>query len=107
VEGHFQIETSTLGERVDLRLMGELDLASCPAFEAELDNVPDTTEIIVDLRELAFIDSTGISALVRAHQRWQQAGGSLTVVTRGEGQVYGLLQLTGLHERLGAPATAD
>jgi anti-sigma B factor antagonist len=107
VEGHFQIETSTVDERAELRLMGELDLASSPAFEAELDKVPETAEIIVDLRELAFIDSTGISALVRAHQRSQQAGGSLTVVTSGEGQVFGLLQLTGLHERLGASATAD
>jgi anti-sigma B factor antagonist len=59
---------------------GELDVASSPAFrDALIAAQADAADVIVDLSELTFIDSSGISTLIRAHQRTSD-GGSIKVV---------------------------
>jgi anti-anti-sigma factor len=90
-----------------ISVSGELDLASGPELESELDKVsaPQTTLLVVDLRELEFMDSTGLSIIVRAHQRLAETGCELGLV-RGSTQVQRLLDLTGVAERVrlvGAP----
>ena len=83
-----------------LTLFGELDLASSPALEQELQRA-DAGLVIVDLRPLEFIDSTGLSVFVRASRRAHEAGRELAVISgRAGGQVQRLFGLTGLHERL-------
>ena len=84
-----------------IRVSGELDLASSPALEEELERVAksDATVIVVDLAELEFMDSTGLSVLVRAHQRAEENGRRLGLVN-GSQQVQRLLTLTGVADRL-------
>lgn len=84
-----------------IEVSGELDLASGPTLESELEKLsaPDTTLVIIDLRRLEFMDSTGLSIIVRAHQRLSQEGCELGLV-RGSPQVQRLLDLTGVAERL-------
>jgi anti-anti-sigma factor len=55
--------------------------------------------VILDLRELVFMDSTGLSGVVRAHRRALEAGRRFAVV-RGGKQVQRPLTLTGVRERL-------
>ena len=57
-------------------VIGELDLASSPALEQELERgaASRAVVVIVDLRKLEFMDSTGLSVLVRAHQRAAENG---------------------------------
>lgn len=55
--------------------------------------------MIVDLRGLTFVDSTGLGVLVRAHQLAKQENRRFGLV-RGDGQVTRLLTLTGLEEEL-------
>ena len=69
LHGHFRLEVSGESAGTILRLLGELDLASSPALEEELDKVAGHASVVVDLRELQFIDSTGLSVLVKANQR--------------------------------------
>ena len=84
-----------------IAVIGELDLASGPELEAELDQLsgPDTQLVVIDLRQLDFMDSTGLSILVRAHQRLAGEGCEVGLV-RGSQQVQRLLDLTGVAERL-------
>ncbi len=84
-----------------IAVSGELDLASSPALEAELDRVFDSDEpvVILDLRQLDFMDSTGLSVLIRAHQTAENADRRLWLV-KGPPQVQRLLTLTGVGERL-------
>lgn len=82
-----------------LALSGELDLASGPALEQELEKVSSSESVIVDLRDLEFIDSTGLSVLVKAHQRAQETGREFGLV-KGSAQVQRLLDLTGLADRI-------
>src|ERR1700733_12191081 len=62
--------------------------------------------IIVDLRGLEFMDSTGLHRLVAAQQRMLQAGRRFGLVRGGE-QVQRLFDLTGLAELLTMADTPD
>lgn len=85
---------------VQLALSGELDLATLPALEQELDRVvPPEKRLVLDLRRLQFIDSSGLHALLRADRRLSDVGGQLTIV-RGPRAVERLFSLTGLNTRL-------
>jgi anti-sigma B factor antagonist len=96
--------TVQLQPRSDVALIvvsGELDIAAAPELEHTLDQVrPELTKlVIVDLRELEFMDSTGLSIIVRAHQRLSERDCELTLI-RGKPQVQRLLDLTGVADRL-------
>jgi anti-sigma B factor antagonist len=80
---------------------GELDLASAPALDDELERgaASSVELVIVDLRGIEFMDSTGLSTLVKAQQRAVDQGHRFGVV-RGPQQVQRLLDLTGVGERL-------
>jgi anti-anti-sigma factor len=55
-------------------LVGELDMASAPELLAKVGPAADGDhDIVLDLRELSFVDSTGISALVGISGRLQAA----------------------------------
>ena len=56
---------------VVVSLRGELDLASAPDLQRELLALLDrpVTTLTLDLRELTFLDSSGLGALYRARQR--------------------------------------
>jgi anti-anti-sigma factor len=101
MQANFRVEVrSENGARL-LSVAGELDLASSPTLEQELERVlaDGPGLVIIDLRELEFIDSTGLSVLIRAHNRAQETGHRLGVVN-GSRQVRRLLSLTGVAERL-------
>jgi len=101
VQSHFRVEVQNQDQATVIAVSGELDLASSPALQEELDRVSasDSQLLIIDLRELDFMDSTGLSVLVRAHQRAEQEGRRLAMV-KGPQQVQRLLSLTGVADRL-------
>ena len=97
----FRLEVREHGRAIVLAAGGELDLVSATALERELERVSESGAdfVIVDLRELEFLDSSGLSVLVRANQRAQDAGRSFALVA-GAPQVQRLLNLTGVADRL-------
>jgi anti-sigma B factor antagonist len=101
VQSHFRVEVRDQDHASVISVTGELDLASSPALEDELERIAasETSLVIVDLRSLEFMDSTGLSVLVRAHQKAEENGQSFALV-RGPAQVQRLLSLTGVAERL-------
>ncbi len=91
---------------------GELDIASAPEFEQA---IADATaepgaELVLDLRELTFMDSTGLRALAQTNARAGEAGFALTIV-RGPRQIARVLEISGLADLLplvdAPPAEAD
>lgn len=84
-----------------IRLSGELDLATAGAVEAELRRVEagDASSIVLDLSDLAFIDSTGIRLLFTAAARSRADSDRLTLL-RGSAAVQRALQLTALEDEL-------
>jgi anti-sigma B factor antagonist len=79
---------------------GELDLATAPDLEAVLRaRLDDGRRVVVDLRELAFMDSTGLRVLVAAHAR--AGDGRFAIVRPPAGSpVAKLLAIAGVEQQL-------
>src|SRR3954464_1325125 len=77
----FSISTTEIDGRAHVTLRGELDLATAPELEQLLnERIDSSQEVIVDLRGLEFMDSSGIRVLVAAHARAGRAGTRVFVV---------------------------
>lgn len=101
MQSQFRLEVGSEGSATLIVVHGELDLASGPELEGELARVREKSPptLIIDLRRLDFMDSTGLSILVKAHQHATEDGCEFGLV-RGTPQVQRLLELTGVSERL-------
>ncbi len=101
MQSQFRVDVRSEQGATVLALSGELDLASSPALEDELERAfeSDAELLMIDLRQLEFMDSTGLSILVRAHQQATKSSRRLCLV-KGPPQVQRLLTLTGVAERL-------
>jgi anti-sigma B factor antagonist len=92
----FTAETvGTEGGAAVVRVVGELDVATAPELNTCLLVVADA-DIILDLAELTFMDSSGISALVSAHKRSATSGRSF-VVRALQPRVAQVLEMTGVN----------
>ena len=78
-----------------VHLTGELDVDTTPQLEETLSH-PDSQArlVVVDMRELAFMDSSGVHAIVNASARARQRGSRL-VILRGPPDVDRVFTLTG------------
>ena len=85
---------------------GELDLATVETLRAALDAIKSTERLVLDLRGLSFIDSTGLHLLVALNQRAQCDGLQLTLV-RPAAPVDRAIQLCGLDQQLPFVAAFD
>jgi anti-sigma B factor antagonist len=89
------------GDRTVVVATGELDLATTPQLEAELGRVLDRAGagVVLDLRGLTFIDSSGVHLLMRSQDEAHRRDIGLTVLT-GPGAVRRALDLCGVLECL-------
>jgi anti-sigma B factor antagonist len=78
-------------------LHGELDVAASQGLSDELAGLIDsgTTDLIIDLAKLAFIDSTGLSAILRANRKLEKGHLLLREPTPMVRQVLEITGLTG------------
>jgi anti-sigma B factor antagonist len=77
---------------------GEVDVATAPALREALDAASGTgSRVILDLSGVSFMDSTGLTELIRAHKRLTAAGGELRTVVVGD-RVGRLLEITKLDQ---------
>jgi len=84
--------------RVVIRLAGELDLATVPQLRQVLDaHARSGQTMVIDLRDIEFVDSMGLAALVRARHRALARGAKLELVTPPE-SVYKVFTLTRLDQ---------
>jgi anti-anti-sigma factor len=99
--GVFFVTMSTSADDVTISAAGELDLASVDEFEQAIQDAEcsDAARIVIDLRELSFIDSTGLSVLLAARRR--SSNGRLSFVASKHDAVARVIALTDTHEPLG------
>jgi anti-sigma B factor antagonist len=88
------------GERT-LVLSGELDLASRPLLDEAVSCVQwrDTAALVLDLSEVAFMDSTGLHGVLAAKTLCAEHGCTFVLV-RGSSQVQRLFELSGVIDEL-------
>jgi len=95
----FGVEASRTNGTATVAVRGEVDLYTASglwdAIDAAIAEEPH--ELIVDLSDVTFLDSTGLNVLVRAHKRLQPVSGS--VIVRGaRPQVSMALEITKLNK---------
>ena len=96
----FEAATQASNGMVRVALRGELDLATVPAAEEAVQQAGDRfEELVLDLSELSFIDSTGLRFILTLDRRSRQDGDRLRLVA-GPPQVQRIFQITGTEARL-------
>ena len=81
-EPQFSAQINSRNGVASIALRGELDVETVPDLEGHLAPFEGNgvTDIMLDLRELTFIDSTGLHALLRATDRAKTDGHRLLLV---------------------------
>jgi anti-anti-sigma factor len=104
-DGLLAVQQTSEAQRLRIVLEGELDLANIETAATTVrEALKGRKAVVVDLSQLAFIDSTGVAMLVTAIQ---EGGDRLSFLPSEHDAVRRLLSLTGLDERmiLAAPIT--
>jgi len=95
------LETREEGDAVRIALAGELDLSSALTFDEEVrraeDRLPHT--LVLDLRRLRFMDSTGLRLIMSAQSRARTRGRRFAIV-QGSEPIKRLFRLAGVNRRL-------
>jgi len=105
--GTFGTQSFRSNGQAVVRVHGEIDLYTAPQLWETLDAAIAGTphELVIDLSDVTFLDSSGLAVLVRAHKRLRPIAG--TVVIRGAAeQVYMTLDVTKLTSVLTVDAPA-
>lgn len=97
--GELQVTVSGAEPEYEIRLLGELDMSTAPQLRDELLRVVSdgARMVTVDLSELAFVDSTGLSVLITGLKRLRQQGGEMALRSPTPG-TRRVLEITGLTE---------
>jgi anti-sigma B factor antagonist len=86
-----------------LRVEGEVDLVTAPALATALAGATaEPGDVTVDLREVSFMDSTGLRVLLEARERLGESGRSMSLRLDEGGAVARLVDLVGVRELFGA-----
>jgi anti-anti-sigma factor len=98
----FDVLTTRLQEGgISFALSGDLDLSTLEqlenALEASVDGEPEL--VVLDLRELTFLDSSGLRVMLALHSSQREHGGRLVLV-RGPRRVHRVLELTRADDEL-------
>ena len=87
------------GAGVRVALSGELDLVCAYTFDARLREIEarEPEFILLDIRELSFVDSAGLGRILAAHRRNRQAGRRI-LLTRGSKTVQRMLAIAAVDQ---------
>ncbi|MDM4718782.1 STAS domain-containing protein [Micromonospora sp. WMMA1363] len=94
-DDRFHVEVD-MGDRVvDVRAVGEVDIATVGVLRSALWAVPARSVLRLDLSGVSVLSAVGVRALVAAHLRLRSGGGELVLV-RPDPVVARVLRVTGL-----------
>jgi anti-anti-sigma factor len=96
----FSIESTRRDCSLILRLQGEVDLATAPLLDDELARAraTDAETIVIDLRHVSFLDSSGLQVLIR--HACSRDRPKRVQLTKGSPQVQRMFEITGVLEYL-------
>lgn len=96
-----QLRTERHSGGTTVFVTGEVDYGSASRLRSALVELAhENTDVIVDLSAVTFIDSTALSVLVQAKQRFDSTGQSMSV-TGTQPRVARVFELSGLSDYLG------
>jgi anti-anti-sigma factor len=106
----FAVDVTTDGPRTIVVLKGDLDLATAPILEKTIDGIEAAADhpelLIFDLRNLEFMDSTGLRIILSADTAARKNGRRFQLV-EGPEAVHRVFRLTLMDQRLDFVADLD
>jgi anti-sigma B factor antagonist len=96
------VRVLSTGQR-SLRVLvrGELDLLTSSKFEAAVTSaLSEADEVVVDLSQVAFVDSTGLSSILAVVSASQLNGSTLTISSTLTPQARKVFELAGMDDAL-------
>jgi anti-anti-sigma factor len=98
--GEVRITEERYGTTSYLRIAGEIDMATVPQLETAVGRARSHSQaVVIDLSEVTFIDSTGVSFILRMDAESRADGFSLLLVP-GPPAVQRVFELVGIADRL-------
>ncbi len=97
---HFELSEESLDEQTHLiAVQGEVHVSTAPEFSERLNDAiaRGKTAVVIDMTEVAFIDSTGLSVLLNGLRLVNQRHGGLAIVCTNP-TVLRLFQITNLDD---------
>lgn len=89
------------GQALLATLKGELDLHTSPQFKTEVEAVlakhPQIKHLVLDLKDISFIDSSGLGVILGRYRELEPKGGKLFFV-QANPQVKRILQFSGFQK---------
>lgn len=92
-----RLDVSRDGDRIVVA--GDIDAHTCPDLASELDPLPGTGDVRLDVAEVGFIDSSGLRVIIGAHQQAEESDRKL-LIERPSKSVSRLLEISGLDDHL-------
>jgi anti-anti-sigma factor len=99
----FEISEKVAGSERIVAVSGELDMNTVEALSQHLDHRAlgdEVTGLTLDLRELAFMDSSGLRFLIELNDRSQAEGWRLTLLAPKDEAAAVVLRVTGAEAAL-------
>jgi anti-anti-sigma factor len=98
--GNFDVLTNRDGATLVVSPRGEIDLATVGLVREAVDREQQPGEaLVLDLREVGFMDTSGLRYVLELHARAQEEGFGLLLV-RGPSAVQRVFEVSGLEPRL-------
>jgi anti-sigma B factor antagonist len=97
-----EFDTTRNGAVAVIAATGELDLSGAALLESELERLgeePELATVVLDLRGLEFMDSSGLRLVVLADMQARESGRRFALV-RGPETVHRVFEITRMSERL-------
>jgi anti-sigma B factor antagonist len=81
-----------------VRVHGEIDVATSPMLRSELAALlaSQPSDVTLDLRDVSFVDSSGLGVMVGALKRLRETGGTRFVILDAQDAVRKVFDITGL-----------
>jgi len=101
--GDFTVRTHKDDASLHVELAGDLDMAAAFKLESEVDALlgsRDVEDLVIDLDQVAFVDSAGLGALLSIRERAGELGIDLAIASVSD-PVRRILDVTGLRDTLG------
>ena len=93
-----ELESRLEGDRLDVRLAGDLDMPATFRLEPEIDRLlpgDGVRRLVMDLADVRFMDSAGLGALLSIQERAEGLGIEMTL-TDPSRPVRRILEVTGM-----------
>ncbi len=73
------IQVESLGDRSIVHIKGKVTFEYCPVLQNRLDSIMDegVRQIVIDFKEVPFIDSSGVGEVLRLFKRMKDTGGEV------------------------------